>query len=127
MNVLPRNTILAGDARERLSGLLSESVDCVITSPPYYRLRDYADAPGQLGQERTVDGWVANLRGVFGEVGRVLKPHGSVWLNVGDGYSRHRSWGAPPRSSGARRFGWAARIVTPVRTGRTPATFRRRC
>jgi len=98
VNVLPRNTILAGDARERLSGLLAESVDCVITSPPYYRLRDYADAPGQLGQERTVDEWVANLRGVFGEVGRVLKPHGSVWLNLGDGYSRHRTWGAPPKS-----------------------------
>jgi site-specific DNA-methyltransferase (adenine-specific) len=96
VNVLPRNTILAGDASERLSGLLAESVDCVITSPPYFRLRDYA-AADQLGQERSVEEWVANLRAVFREVARVLKPHGSVWLNLGDGYSKHRSWGAPPK------------------------------
>lgn len=96
MKALPRNTILAGDARERLSGLLAESVDCVTTSPPYFRLRDYA-ADGQLGQERTVDEWVTNLRAVFREVARVLKPHGSLWLNVGDGYSKHRSWGVPPK------------------------------
>ena len=98
MKVLPRNTILAGDAREQLSGLLSESADCVITSPPYFKLRNYRSAPAQLGQEPTVDQWVADLRRVFGELARVLKPHGSVWLNVGDGYSRHRSWGAPPKS-----------------------------
>ena len=96
MKVLPRNTILAGDARQRLSELLAESVDCVITSPPYFRLRNYA-ASGQLGQERDVDEWVANLRAVFRELARVLKPHGSVWLNVGDSYSRHSSWGAPPK------------------------------
>ena len=96
MKVLPRNTILAGDARERLSGLLAESVDCVITSPPYFRLRDYA-AADQMGQERSVEEWVASLRAVFREVARVLKPHGSVWLNLGDAYSRHRSWGAAPK------------------------------
>ncbi len=96
MKVLPRNVILAGDARERLSGLLAESVDCVITSPPYFRLRDYAE-PGQLGQERSVDDWVEVLRVVFREVARVLKPHGALWLNLGDGYSRERPWGAPPK------------------------------
>jgi site-specific DNA-methyltransferase (adenine-specific) len=96
VKILPRNTILAGDAHERLSELLAESVDCVITSPPYFRLRDYA-APAQLGQERSVEAWVARLRAVFREIARVLKPQGSVWLNLGDGYSRHRSWGVPPK------------------------------
>lgn len=96
MKVLPRNQILAGDARQRLSELLAESADTAILSPPYYRLRDYG-VRGQLGQERSVDEWVANLRGVFRELARVLKPHGSVWLNVADSYSRHRSWGAPPK------------------------------
>jgi site-specific DNA-methyltransferase (adenine-specific) len=96
MKTLPRNVILAGDARTRLSELLAESVDCVITSPPYFHLRDY-EVSGQLGQEHSVEEWVANLRAVFGELARVLKPHGSVWLNVSDGYSRHRSWGAPPK------------------------------
>lgn len=97
MKVLPRNVILAGDARARLAELLSESVDCVITSPPYFRLRDYG-ALGQIGREESVEQWVANLRGVFRELARVLKPHGSVWLNLGDGYSRHQSFGAPPKS-----------------------------
>lgn len=96
MKALPRNVILAGDARQRLRELLAESVDCVITSPPYFRLRDYA-APGQLGRERSVGEWVEELRGVFRQLARVLKPEGSVWLNVGDGYSRHRAWGAPPK------------------------------
>lgn len=96
MKVLPRNSILAGDARAQLAGLLAESVDCVITSPPYFRLRDYG-AVDQLGQERSVNQWVSNLQEVLREVARVLKPHGSVWLNLGDGYSKHRSWGAPPK------------------------------
>jgi len=95
MSALPRNVVLPGDARTVLSTLLAESVDCVVTSPPYFRLRDYAIA-GQLGQEQTMDEWVRNLRGVMRGVWRVLKPHGSAWLNVADGYSRHAATGTPP-------------------------------
>jgi site-specific DNA-methyltransferase (adenine-specific) len=94
---LPRNTILAGDVRQRLARLLPESVDCVVTSPPYYQLRDY-DRPGQFGLEGSVDGWVTKLREVFRLVAKVLKPRGSVWLNLGDSYSRHRRFGAPAKS-----------------------------
>lgn len=97
MKTLPRNEVLPGDARQVLAGLLAESVDCVITSPPYYRLRDYG-VPGQLGQETTVDEYVATLRAVMREVRRVLKPTGSLWLNLGDTYSRHVHAGAPPKS-----------------------------
>lgn len=97
MNTLPRNTILSGDIRDRLAELLPESVDCVVTSPPYYQLRDYEN-DGQLGLEPTVDGWVANLREVCRLAGRVLKPHGSLWLNLGDAYSRHPRYGAPAKS-----------------------------
>jgi site-specific DNA-methyltransferase (adenine-specific) len=96
MRELPRNTILLGDVWARLRELPAASIDCVITSPPYFQLRDYA-ADGQLGQEATVGEWVANLRAVFREVARVLKPAGSVWLNLGDGFSRHGRYGAPPK------------------------------
>lgn len=98
MKTLPRNVILPGDAQTVLSGLLAESVDTVVTSPPYAGgVRDYG-AAGQLGQERSVDAYVANLVRVMGEVRRVLKPSGSVWLNLGDTYSRHPRQGAPAKS-----------------------------
>lgn len=97
MKTLPRNVILQGDARTVLSGLLAQSIDCAITSPPYFQLRDYG-VRGQLGLEATVEAWVENLRSAFAEVARVLKPHGSVWLNLGDSYSRAQRTGAPPKS-----------------------------
>ncbi|MBL7486776.1 site-specific DNA-methyltransferase [Frankia sp. AgB1.9] len=86
-------TILVGDARTRLAELPAASVDCVITSPPYWGLRDYG-ASGQLGLEANVDGWVSDLRAVMAEVARVLTPTGSVWLNIADGYARHQREGA---------------------------------
>ncbi len=93
----PRNAVLVGDAFQRLRGLADRSVDCVVTSPPYLGLRDYGVA-GQLGQEGSVDDWVSSLRTVCGEIRRVLAPHGSLWLNLGDSYSRHERFGAPPKS-----------------------------
>jgi len=96
-DVLVRNEILAGDALEQLRRLPDHSVDCVVTSPPYFQLRNYGHT-GQLGLEATVDDWITNLRGVLGEVARVLVPTGSLWLNVGDSYSRHPRAGAPPKS-----------------------------
>lgn len=97
MKALPRNRVLVGDVRARLSDLPSASVDCVVTSPPYFLLRDYG-VKGQLGLEPSVSEWVDELRTVFRGVARVLKPTGSVWLNVADSYSRHDRLGAPPKS-----------------------------
>lgn len=93
----PRNTIIQGDAATVLGRLPAASVDCVVTSPPYYLLRDYG-VPGQLGHDDSVSGWVSGLVAVMNELARVLKPSGSVWLNVGDSYSRHRRYGAPSKS-----------------------------
>jgi site-specific DNA-methyltransferase (adenine-specific) len=93
---LPRNDILVGDAATRLRELPPHSVDCVVSSPPYFNLRNYA-IEGQLGLEPTVEAWVDGLRQVMSEVARVLKPTGSVWLNLGDSYSRHRKFGSPPK------------------------------
>lgn len=94
---MPRNTILVGDATVQLRMLPTASVDCVITSPPYFLLRDY-QVVGQLGLEDTVEEWVRRLRDVMDEVARIVKPSGSVWLNLGDSYSHHARFGAAPRS-----------------------------
>ncbi len=95
MKTLPRSTILTGDACRVLSGLLPESVDCCITSPPYANgLRDYG-APRQLGQEPTITEYVESLRSVLRLVRHVLKDSGSLWLNLGDAYSKHPRHGAP--------------------------------
>jgi len=95
--VSPRNAILIGDALERLRALPAESVDCVVTSPPYFGLRDYGVA-GQLGQEAHVEAWAENVRVVCRELHRVLAPHGSLWLNLGDAYSTHPRFGAAAKS-----------------------------
>ena len=94
---LPRNTILIGDVRERLAELPAASVDAIITSPPYFGVRNYGHEQ-QLGAEPDVDGWVNNLRLVARELARVLRPTGSLWLNLGDSYSRRPTEGAAPKS-----------------------------
>ena len=63
----------------------SESVDCVVTSPPYWGLRDYG-IDGQLGLEASPQLYVAGMVEAFREIWRVLKPTGTVWLNLGDSY-----------------------------------------
>lgn len=91
------NTILVGDALEQLQKLPPESVDMCLTSPPYFRLRDYG-AGGQLGLETHVDTWAAAVRRIAREVDRVLVPTGTLWLNLGDTYATHRRQGAPAKS-----------------------------
>jgi len=77
--------LVCGDALEQLRLLPDESVQCCITSPPYWGLRDYGIA-GQLGLERTPEEYVAKLVKVFREVRRVLRDDGTFWLNLGDCY-----------------------------------------
>lgn len=95
---LPRNAILIGDTRERLAELPSDSIDCVITSPPFYRQRSFVPETTEIGLERSVENWVHSLRGVVRQVRRVLKPTGSLWLDLADTYSQGRSEGAPSKS-----------------------------
>lgn len=80
------NKIIQGDALEVLKTLESESIDCVITSPPYWNLRDYG-VEGQLGLEKTPEEYVAKVVEVFKEVMQVLKNDGTLWLSLGDTYS----------------------------------------
>src|SRR2546429_27760 len=79
-------TILQGDCVERLRELPAESVQCCVTSPPYWGLRDYG-VRGQLGLEKSPEEYVARLVAVFAQVKRVLKKDGTLWLNLGDSYA----------------------------------------
>src|ERR1700753_4289113 len=92
-----RNQILVGDVRERLAELPDGAVDCVITSPPYWALRDYGHE-GQIGGEANVEAGAGQIATVCAEVKRVLTPTGSLWLNLGDSYSRHPHDGAERKS-----------------------------
>jgi DNA modification methylase len=78
--------ILIGDVRDRLRELPADHFDCVVTSPPYWGLRNY-DCDGQLGLEPTLGEHLAVMVEVFAEVRRVLKPTGTLWLNYGDCYA----------------------------------------
>ncbi len=79
-------TILPGDAAELLRTLDADSVHCCVTSPPYFGLRDYG-VPGQIGQEAAPEEYITRLVEVFREVRRVLRPDGTLWLNIGDSYT----------------------------------------
>jgi len=78
--------IIVGDVRERLRDLPDESVQCCVTSPPYWGLRDYGQ-DDQIGLEQTPDEYVAQMVDVFREVRRVLRDDGTLWLNIGDSYA----------------------------------------
>jgi len=79
------NKIYHGDSLSVLKTFPDESIDCVMTSPPYFGQRDY-DVDGQLGLEKTPDEFVEKLVAVFDEIKRVLKKTGSCWVNLGDCY-----------------------------------------
>lgn len=84
--------IFTGDSLAILPTLAVESVQCCITSPPYWGLRDY-EHPAQIGAEPSPELYVKNLVAMFREVKRVLRKDGTVWLNVGDGYARNGGTG----------------------------------
>ena len=94
---LKRNQIILGDAHEELIKFPKASIDTVITSPPYFGLRDYGHHR-QIGLESNVELWAERLLTICREVGRVLKPSGSLWLNLGDSFSNHPRQGAPNKS-----------------------------
>ena len=77
--------VLQGDCRDVLKTLPDESVHCVVTSPPYFGLRDYG-VDGQIGLEKMPADYVSELVSVFSEARRVLRADGTVWLNLGDSY-----------------------------------------
>lgn len=95
------NKIYNSDCLEFLKTLPDNFIDCCVTSPPYYGLRDYG-VDGQIGLEETPEQYVQKLVEVFREVKRALKPEGTLWLNLGDSY-----WGGKGTSSQA----WSTEMV----------------
>lgn len=124
-------TIHKGDALVVLRTLPGNSFDCCVTSPPYFQQRDYG-VEGQIGRESCVDAYVERLATVFDEVRRVLKPHGNLFLNLGDKLVAGELLGAPWLVAlDLRRRGWTLRmdniwakpsgIAEPLRKRSTPA------
>ncbi len=95
--------IITADASSALQSLPAESVQCCVTSPPYWGLRDYG-VSGQLGLEKSPDEYVNNLRLIFEQVRRVLKADGTLWLNLGDSYNAGRNGGHP--GGGKQGYAW---------------------
>lgn len=117
-----------GNAIEKLKELEDESVDCVITSPPYYNLRDYG-VKSQIGGETTIQAYIDNLLEVFSEVRRVLKPTGNCWLNLGDTYKNKQALLIPHRVAIAlQNDGWIIRQdIVWAKTNPMPEPSKDRC
>lgn len=102
------NQIICGDAIQVLKGMPNGTVDCCVTSPPYWGLRDYG-VEGQLGLEKTPELFVEKMVDVFREVRRVLKKEGTLWLNLGDTfYGGGRNRGNTQEVSDKQKSNWGA-------------------
>lgn len=109
-----RFALISGDCKDVLKDFPDNCIDCVITSPPYWHLRDYnvdsEHRPSVIGSEEKPEQYVANLGVIFNEILRVLKPEGSLWLNIGDKYVEKNLLGLPWRVAFALQdYGWILR------------------
>jgi site-specific DNA-methyltransferase (cytosine-N4-specific) len=111
-----RCELLVGDARQLLTQMPDGHFDCIITSPPYWGLRDYG-VTGQIGAETTIDEYIIDLVRLFREARRTLSDDGTLWLNIGDSYtSGGRTW----RGADAKNKGRAMEYRAPTPVGLKP-------
>jgi DNA modification methylase len=96
------NTVICGDCLEVMKRLPDELVNCVVTSPPYWGLRDYGVA-GQFGLEKTPEEFIEKMVELFREARRVLRKDGVLWLNLGDSYSTSSNTGGTSSIQGSRK------------------------
>jgi DNA modification methylase len=106
--------ILQGDSLSVLRDMPAESIDCCVTSPPYWGLRDYG-VDGQIGLESTPDEFVARLVDVFREVRRVLKTDGTCWVNLGDSYNAHSGQRKTTDKAGVKQSSDSGSVGAPSR------------
>jgi DNA modification methylase len=95
--------IYPGDVREILPMMAAQCIHCVVTSPPYWGLRDYG-VDRQLGVERTPEEYVSNMVAVFREVRRILRDDGTLWLNMGDSYATGTTSDRSPTATGKHGY-----------------------
>lgn len=101
--------ILTGDSRKILPRLEPETIDCIITSPPYYQLRDY-NVSGQIGTEQTPEDYITTLTAIFAAAKTLLKPRGTLWINIADTYKNKNLLGIPWKLAFAlQNNGWILR------------------
>lgn len=102
---MEKNKVYLGDSLETIKTFPDKSIDCVVTSPPYYGLRDYG-VDGQIGLEETPEEYIDKLVSLFREIRRCLKDEGTCWVNLGDSYSGNCSRTSKGRAGmGAEREG----------------------
>ncbi len=110
-SAISQSMLLCGDAQRALALLPSESAQTVLTSPPYWSLRDYG-VEDQIGRDDSLAAYIQSIVSAFDELRRVLREDGTVWLNVGDSYtSGNRRYRAPDRKNRARAM--SVRPSTP--------------
>lgn len=90
---MPKIELFNEDCNTTMSNIPPESVNMVMTSPPYWALRDYGTGKDQLGLESTFDEYINNLCDIFDNVKRILRPDGTIWINLGDTYSNNDKGG----------------------------------
>ena len=109
--------IIQGDVRERLKELEADSVHCVVTSPPYWGLRDYGVA-GQIGREAAIADYLGTMVGVFSAIRRVLRADGTLWLNLGDSYAGSGRGGNPTEATSTLQGGQKTQRASMVKRTR---------
>ena len=107
--------ILTGDVTKMLKTLADESVQCVVTSPPYWGLRNYG-VEGQLGLERTPEEYVEKMVSIFHELRRVLRNDGTLFLNIGDSYMAHPNQRKDTDAAGPKQRSNVGSVGCPSRS-----------
>ena len=112
---MTKNKIIVGDCLESMKKMDDSSVNCCVTSPPYFGLRDYGHK-NQIGLEESPEKYVDKLVEVFREVRRVLKNDGTLWLNLGDSYNAHPNQRKTTDNAGAKQRSVRGANATPSRS-----------
>ena len=97
------NKIYLGNSLEVIKTFDTESINCVITSPPYYKLRFYG-IQGEIGQEDIMEDYLDNLINLFNEIHRVLKQNGTVFVNIGDTYNSDKKEYSDPKNNNVSKY-----------------------